>query len=166
MAKAVVSARRKNFWRKDDTPLKVIYSTKAPARTYVWGHPSGIYYIWNGCKWVPRGHYHKHHKEGCDKCCEYVDKDWINARLSKFKSEVLSGVIKILKNGDYTPGDVDGDIAEELNRINEELDRLNAVDTSVNESIQDLNNTDQETNERLGNLESHDLSHCVTAVDV
>ena len=87
-------------------------------------------------------------------------------RLSKFKNEVLSGIIKILKRGDHTPGDVDGDIAEELNRINEELDRLNAVDTSVNESIQNLNNTDQETNERLGNLESHDLLDCVTAVDV
>lgn len=57
-------------------------------------------------------------------------------------------------------------VESQVSAINNEITRLNSVDTSVNQSIQNLNDVDTITNERLESLEAHDTMNCVTAVDV
>ena len=170
MAKGIVSAKSEiHRGRHDEFPLKVIYSDTEPARNYIWGHPNGQYYVWTDCKWVrmelpnctPSKEDHC-----CNKCCDCVTKDLLEARLEKFKKEVLSAFIRISKSSCDDSSTIEDWVQDEITRINGEIDGLKNVDITVNNAITNLNNVDVATDERLDALEAHDATNCVTAVDV
>lgn len=169
MATAIVRARRNVL---DGTckgePLKVIYSKKEPSRKYVWAAPNGGYYVWNGHKWVPRT-CHCRKEEPKQKCCEdYVTKNWAESKLNNLRRDLVEKMKKLIPSGGSSEGinELQEYVESQVSAINNEITRLNSVDTSVNQSIQNLNDVDTITNERLESLEAHDTMNCVTAVDV
>lgn len=176
MAKATVKAKSGiDRGIHDEFPLRSIYSETEPARTYIWEHPNGNYYVWQDCKWVKMlpPHCHPAPEPECNKCCDCVSKEWLEMRLEKFKKEVLSAFIRISKSSCDSSADIEEYVQQEITRINGELDALRNVDITVNNSITDINNNitnlntvDTETDARLDALEEHDTTNCVTAEDV
>ena len=81
-----------------DKLMKIWYDDNMPPKNYIW-YKDEEYCYWNGQDWEPfelgtveSNNRHKHHKHGCDcDCCE-------NIKFEKFKKEVLSAVLKLIKS--------------------------------------------------------------------
>lgn len=149
MAKGVVRAINKGI--QDDEPLRVIYSDTEPARTYIWGHPNGNYYVWTDCKWVkmiPPKDKCKDHCCNCCDCKDYLRKDALMPILARFKKDILTSVLRLAQNK-----------CDDKSAI---LDRLGELE----DLVQELQGVDTETNDRLDRLEEHDAIDCVTAEDI
>lgn len=145
MAKGVVRAINKGI--QDDEPLKVIYSETEPARTYIWGHPNGNYYVWTDCKWVkmipPKDKCHDHCCNCCD-CKDYVRKDALWSILERFKKDILLSVLRLSQNQ-----------CDDESSVLERLGNLEGL-------VSNLQDTDEEMDRRIDELEDFDHSEFVT----
>ena len=145
MPTAVVKAMNKGV--KDDEPLKVIYSEKEPAKTYIWGHPNGKFYVFTDCKWQPIDMPKKDCGCGCN-CSDYVHKAALEGILTRWKKDIISSFLRINRNS-----------CDDKDAI---IDKLAELETA----IQELQGVDTETDSRLDRLEEHDATDCVTATDI
>ena len=164
MAKGIVKARANQA--PEEFALRVIYSETEPSRNYIWGHPNGGFYVWNGCKWalmeLPESNCEPKNC-GCNCKCDCITREELEVRLENFKKEVLSAFIR-LQNSKCDGTDALEDwIEDEISRIDAEIINLKNKDVLIDGTISNLDN---DTDRRLDLLESHDSTDCVTAEDI
>ena len=88
--------------------------------------------------------------------------------MDNLKKDILDKVRKLIaqNSGSGSGGSIDETIQQQIEQLSNEITRLQQVDNFVNSALEALNNIDSQTNERLESLESHDITNCVTAVDI
>ena len=110
MAKVKVKQTSEVLSPTGERIMKIWYdSNTMPPKNYIWCKGDDEYYIWDNGKWIPYEFeiINQKDKSGCNKnnCCDCINKEEFDTKLNQFKKELLTAVLKLVKNG----GDVDID---------------------------------------------------------